>query len=865
MRNYTTVARYCLAAMLIISSTAVKAQPSWFIDGYHGGIWGHYPKGYTTFIVEQLRQHPYWKLNLEIEPDTWDSVRVQDPEAFAALQSFLEAGRIDYVNPAYGQPYLFNGSGESMIRQFHYGMKKLRDHFPGISFTTYSSEEPCFTSALPQVLRSFGFKYASLKNPNTCWGGYTRAHGGELVNWISQDGSSLLTVPRYATEGLEKNSTWQTTAWTNSPDYFKAARAYGIQHPVAMTLQDAGWRNGPWIGKQTDTTQTQYSTWLHYFEKIADHRLATDWKLSQEDIQVSLVWGAQILQRLAQQVRRAENKLVATEKLASIAVLSPLPQKFSWPQSSFDRAWQQLLLAQHHDCWIVPYNGIRGGGNWANKVQAWTGDAERICDSISNSIYALFSQPGAAPDNPAMIQVFNTTGIYRYDLVTAEVPEGLTAAIRSVQFGKQYLPVQLITNPQTGKKEMLFHAPVHETGMQFFTPSVKNAGSRPATVTQQEGRYILDSYHYRLTIDSRQGGAITSLISKVWTNQKKWRPGKEWIPAGQAFNALQGNFYQHGGRLRATSQPAIVSILEQGALRIRVLVSGAIAGQPYRQTITLVQGEPRIDCSLEIDWQENIPVGDPYGQDNYKAEDLRKAFYNDRDKLLLTFPLNIDSQAIDKNAPFAVTRSQLDNTLFTTWDSIKNNVLLHWVDAVDAKGSQGMALFTDHTTAYVHGRDQPLSLVVQYAGKGLWGMNYAVNGPTRISYSLLPHQGQWDKAELEAERVKLSEPLQVINLSAGARHYADNFRVRFSEPGWEISSMRIDGKDLLIRLYNTEASEHSAVMILNLPDAKASLENLDGSTIGPLDPIRNQQKLSLFNVTAPRFGIRTIRVSNIVQ
>ena len=53
-----------------------------------------------------------------------------------------------------------------------------------LDFSAYSSEEPCFTSALPGILKSFGFKYAVLKNPNTCWGGYTRAFGGELVDWI---------------------------------------------------------------------------------------------------------------------------------------------------------------------------------------------------------------------------------------------------------------------------------------------------------------------------------------------------------------------------------------------------------------------------------------------------------------------------------------------------------------------------------------------------------------------------------------------------------------------------------------------------------------------------------------------------------
>ena len=40
---------------------------------------------------------------------------------------------------------------------------KINKHFPEVDFVTYSVEEPCFTSCLPQILKQFGFKYAVLK------------------------------------------------------------------------------------------------------------------------------------------------------------------------------------------------------------------------------------------------------------------------------------------------------------------------------------------------------------------------------------------------------------------------------------------------------------------------------------------------------------------------------------------------------------------------------------------------------------------------------------------------------------------------------------------------------------------------------
>ena len=40
--------------------TNVYSQQAYFVDGYHGGIYGHYPvKWKTQFVVDQLAMHDY--------------------------------------------------------------------------------------------------------------------------------------------------------------------------------------------------------------------------------------------------------------------------------------------------------------------------------------------------------------------------------------------------------------------------------------------------------------------------------------------------------------------------------------------------------------------------------------------------------------------------------------------------------------------------------------------------------------------------------------------------------------------------------------------------------------------------------------
>ena len=65
--------RTLLSVILIGSaSLSIAGEPrtAYFADGYHGGVHGHYPPGYTRFLVGQLRANPDWRINLEIEPET---------------------------------------------------------------------------------------------------------------------------------------------------------------------------------------------------------------------------------------------------------------------------------------------------------------------------------------------------------------------------------------------------------------------------------------------------------------------------------------------------------------------------------------------------------------------------------------------------------------------------------------------------------------------------------------------------------------------------------------------------------------------------------------------------------------------------
>lgn len=857
--------RFASARLLIafafwgaLSAVAADApRTAWFIDGFHGGVHGHYPAGYTGFLIEQLKKHPEWKINLEIEPETWDVVRVSEPEAYAAFKAIMkdpsDAGRIQIVNPAFAQSYLFQCSGESVIRQFDYGIRKLREHFRNAVFTTYSSEEPCFTSCLPPVLKSFGFQFAVLKNPDTCWGGYTLAYGGELVNWIGPDGTPILTVPRYASESLQDNSCWQTIAFHNSPEYLATCRAQGIEHPVGMCLQDAGWRGGPWLGsaEQNRDNPSKYVTWRDYFRNVTPGKTHDDWHFSQEDVKPGLMWGAQVLQRIAQQSREAEHRLLVAEKLTALALVDAgRPARVG----SFDDAWHNVLLSQHHDCWIVPYNG-RLGNTWIDQVRRWTTVANTVSDlSVQTSVEALLQ--GGQGRGRRFVRLFNPTGAALDAVVPVPIPQtDKPSRMVSLDADGGRSATQVVWSETPGQSALLVRAKVPPMG--YATVELRDAAEaegEPVTASTTNEIVVIESDLYRIEFDPAKGGTIRSLVAKRLGNREFVDPKHE-----HRFNELRGNFYEQGGFHSSADQAAEVRVVENGPLRVTVEVSGRIAGSPFVQRVSIAQGSPVIACSVRIDWQGNPRIGEFEEKDGYKNR--RRPAYDDRFKLLALFPTRLEKQTVTKNAPFDVCESKLADTFYNSWENIKNNVILNWVDVADGSGDHGLALFSDHTTSYTHGPEFPLGLTIQYAGKGLWGRDYRVEGPTEVRYALMPHAGRWDRANVSATAAAWQEP--VIGAFSRGGPAAARSLVDPGESGWQVPAMFERDGALFVRLFNADGDDTPRELSLGFEAEKIELVELDGRVIEELKPKVVEAERRTIRLSIPRFGIRTLRFSKL--
>ena len=778
----------------------VEAQPrNFFVDGFHGGLYGHYPLDtYTQFMVDQLERHPDWRIGLEIEPETWDTVAVRTPEAYRLFQKKILSSQVEVTNPTYAQPYLYNINGESIIRQFQYGMQKLRSHFPGITFNTYSSEEPCFTSQLPQLLRLLGFKYMVLKCPDTCWGGYTEAHGGQLVNLVGPDGSKMIAVPRYACEKLQEGSVWQTIGWTNSDEYIQICEKAGIQNPVGMCYQDAGWNYGPWLRDRKG--KTQYVRWTDYIDRYTQKKNVEEWRWTQEDVHPGLMWGSQVMQRIGRQVRQAENMLVQAEKLSVLT-------GYHIDQPLLDEAWRTLMLAQHHDSWIVPYNMLKSYGTWADAIHMWTDSTVATACRMMNDAKVVGNGDGP------YVTFYNTTAHRRQEVASTE--DGRLLWVDVPAFGQVTCRVDTAIIPQARTDR--WHG---------------------------ETTAVLENDQYRLTFDLKRGGVISSWIDKQ-------QGGRELVSQVDTpcFGELKGYFENRGGMRSSTENVATATCLADHPLKQQIRIDGMVAGVPFSHTVTLIPGQRRVDCQLAIHWIGDTSVGDPF---RYRSNANRTPYYDTRYMLRLLFPVALQQPRLSKDAPFDVCESRLEDTFFNRWDSIKHNVVLNWVDLSEGKKGHGFAVLTDHTTSYSYGADEPLALTVQYAGDGLWWRRYPIDGESMMNYALIPHQGKWDQAGLSQMVADWHNPLV-----ASACHAQQQPARQMLSATCQLSAamMQADGV-IMLRLFNADGTTGREQLKLGFPVKDIVEVDLNGRPLAHYQP----DAKGTVSMKMPRFAIKTLKV-----
>ncbi|MBQ5972609.1 MAG: hypothetical protein IJL69_00265 [Oscillospiraceae bacterium] len=758
----------------------------YFVDGYHGGIQGHMPVGSWQDILGALERRPEWTVSLDVEPASYEWLRRNDREVYLRLRDFAcgkdTAGRLEFLNGAYAQPFNWAISGESTVRQLRRGISVIEGLFPGTRVDTYAVQEPCFTSQLPQILRGLGFERMSLKN-STCWGGYMARMPGGIVRLHAPDGTWIPAVVRYACEELYDCCATDASGYDRENVHTLADRcaAMGIPAANGMTFQDLGWLAHPMV----EGEDIEYLTYREYFRRFGD-RMEGDVDFSQEDVLCALPWGTPELTAVTRRARALERELPRIEKLCMLAdSLGVLPARAA---ERLADAWDALLWCQHHDAYICAMSP-----RWQEFVRDRGAHAGEIAASLKADAVAAMTDLSAGlrpAENEICLGVFSTMPQPDRDCVSIRLglPQGWRGArvfdpegreVPSCCSGVNYssfgydangvlLPGDPVPKPRLypdGSEEALdltFVAETRGIGCREYRVELTRE-PRPfegmATVSGDRVDVVTDVWE--MTLDLSRGGAITRLRERA--------DGTEWVEPDRPLGYLRGFFHKAGRLCDSMEQAASVRVLENTSLRTVLAVSGTVGGHAFTNVVRVTRTGRRIDFVTSVDFRSPERVGDPeMPPENAPHNYRRRAGYNEELKLAVAVPFGNGDDAVFKGAPYDVCRSRLGSgTSFIDWGEIRHNIVNDWIDVCSADETRGVAVLSDRVNGYSF-RDGLLTMTVGFGSFAgfFWG-DYELTGRPELCWSLFPHRGNALEACVEREFARAGEPMFVARL-AGA-------------------------------------------------------------------------------------------------
>ncbi|MCI9336946.1 MAG: hypothetical protein HFH93_05300 [Lachnospiraceae bacterium] len=743
----------------------------YFVDGYHGGIRGHMPEGSWQDILSAMERWPEWKISLEIEPESWEYLRRSDLGTYRRLQRFVSApesaGRVEFISGSYAQPFCWAVNGESNIRQLLWGREMIRRHFPGVCIDTYAVQEPCFTSALPQILLQMGYRRMSLKNP-TAWGGYMAKMPGEILWLKGPDGSAIPTVPRYECEELISCNATDGSGYDYEliGKFADKCAAGGIAAPAGMCLQDLGWSSAPLV-RDIDV---EYVTWREYFERFGD-RIRGEVSFSQDDVRVSLPWGNRIFGDMLRKVRRTENKILQAEKLLAMAWTEnpDAGKRFMQSKDMLDMAWKLLMQAQHHDGYICATCG-EGDRQWGYRSGKLALTAAELLDEVMAAAQEEITgkeEAASGGSSEIWLRVANTVGSRRS--AQAQVSLGLEPGVRDMrvlapagnEVPSQYQVTRSYADGGIGAVNLRFAADMEGIGYQSFrVETLSESGPAGKGIASKGIQNVIevrtDCLH--LVFDLAKGGSLVRFLHR--------QTGRDYAAGVQGMGSLRGYSIKEEAFIGNGDVPAECEILENGPLCCKLRFKGSFHGIGFTQTVTVREGDPCADFEVKVHFEKKTDVGFPYepGEEERFLGTRRSSCREDY-KMGIQLPQAGGRVRLWKSAAFDVCESKFTDTRFDSWETIKHNVINGYVDLYQEDSDTGLAVFCDRLNGYslVDNRFA-LTCAFGYHGNFWWGYQPA-EGDYTLSYSLMPHAGNWEAGAVAFADSCLREPLLVQRLA----------------------------------------------------------------------------------------------------
>lgn len=279
-------------------------------------------------------------------------IKEHRPEVYNRVKEAVASGRFLPLGGMWVESDTVMPSGESLVRQFHYGQKFFREEFGVTSAGVWLPDSFGYSPALPQLMRRAGFKWFFTQKIS--WNQQNK-FPHHTFNWEGIDGSRIFShFPSMDTYNSQ----------LSGEEVARASRQFRESRHATGSIAPVGWGDGGGGTTREMTGKARRLADLEGSATVTWEHPDTFFERAKSELENPPVWVGELYLELhratltsqhqtKQGNRRTEHLLVEAELWsATAAVYCGL----EYPHEEIDALWKTVLLNQFHD--ILPGTSI---------------------------------------------------------------------------------------------------------------------------------------------------------------------------------------------------------------------------------------------------------------------------------------------------------------------------------------------------------------------------------------------------------------------------------------------------------------------------------------------------------------------------
>lgn len=516
-------------------------------------------------LLDEYNDYKY----IQTQPWLIETLKNEYPKLYTKFKKAVKDGKFIVEGGMWVEADVNLPSGESLIRQFIFGKKFIRDEFGYDSKILWLPDIFGVSAALPQIMNGCGIKY--FMNAKIKW----QYNGGEefpysSFMWQGIDGTEILTnlTQEYATEMTPS----------------KIFEKWGLNKEkadVPICLFPYGHGDGGGGATREHLEYLKREKNLEGMPKVISENPVNFYETLENECEINKKYVGELYYSAhrgsyTSQARTKKLNRKSEFALRDAEMWQTLLEKDL--KAETDELWKRVLFNQFHD--IIPGTAI-------------TAVYERVEEDLKQVVSAAESilkeaEKSIVRKNDEYITVFNSLSWDREAFI--QLPDGYTSAYDTD--GKKMMSQEI-----GGKAFVMVNVP--SCGFKSY-----RMGDEPIQKTQKQENYVLENDLIR-AIFNEQGNLISvkDKESGIEYLEKESNIFRMYNDAPTFFDAWDiDSFYEN--METGICENAGINLLYNGELESALQIRKKIGNSEIVQRVSLQKDSRHIDFETEIDWQE---------------------------------------------------------------------------------------------------------------------------------------------------------------------------------------------------------------------------------------------------------------------